>query len=279
MALPPRTPLWASLALLALLLPALLLAGCGPPSSSRAQSSRGGTTVVVFLDFSASIQGEDRGIFQRELETQIVPFLAPGDRFLVAPIDDRTLTGFRPLVDASLPPRPQFNGWMDNTIKFQREAKEIEARVAKTREEIKTQVVDIFGKTFRSQHTDIFSSLVLAEKLFYNDRRLKVLVLMSDMIEDSTPYRFDRMAWTPETTDQLLSDLESKGLIAKLPGVCVYVSGASAASAELAAHIGRFWQAYFERAGADVDPSRYAHVLLHWPPSKSCRSVQTALKR
>jgi len=34
---------------------------------------------------------------------------------------------------------------------------------------------------------------------------------------------------------------------------------------------GRFWEAYFQKAGADLHPSRYAHGLLHWPPPTSCR--------
>ena len=68
----------------------------------------------------------------------------------------------------------------------------------------------------------------------------------------------------------LLAELQTKKMIADLSHVCVYVSGVSAPSAELAQNIGRFWEAYFRRAGADVDQSRYAHVLLHWPPPTSC---------
>ena len=63
-----------------------------------------------------------------------------------------------------------------------------------------------------------------------------------------------------------------RSLIPKLSGVCVYVSGVSGGSAALVENVGRFWQAYFKRAEADMDPSRYAHVLLHWPPAKSCRA-------
>ena len=58
--------------------------------------------------------------------------------------------------------------------------------------------------------------------------------------------------------------------IPDLKGVYVYVSGVSASSAKLAANISNFWQAYFVRARADMSPSRYAHVLLHWPPSSNC---------
>ena len=101
-------------------------------------------------------------------------------------------------------------------------------------------------------------------------RSLKVLILMSDMIVDYPPYRFDRIQWSPDKNDAILKELETKGMLPDLSGVCVYVSGVSAASADQAGEIGRFWQEYFKRARADMDPRRYAHVLLHWPPSKSC---------
>jgi hypothetical protein len=79
------------------------------------------------------------------------------------------------------------------------------------------------------------------------------------------------MAWKPDTIGKLIGELGAKRQIADLSGVCVYVSGASAPQAQLARDIARFWEAYFRRARADFDPSRYSHVLLHWPPSKSCR--------
>jgi hypothetical protein len=83
----------------------------------------------------------------------------------------------------------------------------------------------------------------------------------------------------PGTIDRVLTDLEGKKLIPQLSDVCVYVSGVSAKSAALAENIGRFWYAYFKRTGADLEPSRYAHVLLHWPPADSCRSTSTARAR
>jgi|SRR5262245_597804 len=99
------------------------------------------------------------------------------------------------------------------------------------------------------------------------------------MIEDNPPYQFDRMAWKSGTIDRVLTELDDKKLIAQLPDVCVYVSGVSARSAEMAENIGRFWYAYFKRTEADLEPSRYAHVLLHWPPANSCRPTSTARAR
>src|SRR5205823_2187250 len=154
----------------------LLTTGCTP---SVPAAVRHASAVVVFIDFSGSITGDDRASYRREIESEILPSLSAGDRLLIAPIHDKTMTEFRPLV------------------------------------------------------------------------------------EDNPPYDFEKIAWSPATITKTLSELDAKGLVPKLPGVCIYVSGASAKSAELAENVGRFWQAYFRRTGADMDPSRYAHVLLH----------------
>lgn len=242
--------------------------GCRPSAQGASQA---GTAVVVFIDFSGSITAEDRASFRQEIESDILASLSAGDKLLIAPIHDRTLTAFRPMVEANLPAPAQFSGWFDNVLKYNRKTKEAEAQLVLVKEKLRAEVGRVFTKGFSSPHTDVFSSLLIAEKLFHDEQRRKVLVLMSDMIEDNPPYRFDQITWGPATIEKILSELDAKGLIPKLPGVCVYVSGAAAQSAMLAENISRFWQAYFRRTGADLDASRYAHVLLHWPPSSSCR--------
>jgi hypothetical protein len=264
--LPPRR---IAEMLLLLALPALLLTmGCTKASQAEA---RRGTAVVIFVDFSESIGGTDRAGFKREIEKQVLPWLQPGDSIMIAPITDKTLTDFRPLVEAELPARPQFNGWVNNVMKFNKENKATEARIVQVKDTLQTQASEALMRKYTSRYTDIFSSVLLAEKLFSAESRHKVLIIMSDMIEDYPPYAFDRMTWTPATTPKLLADLAGKKMIPNLSGVCVYVSGASAPSAELARYIGGFWETYFRMARADLSPSRYAHVLLHWPPPTSCR--------
>ena len=266
--LPPRR---VAELLLLFALPALVLtAGCTRTSQAEAQR---GTAVVIFVDFSESIGGTDRAGFKRELEKQVLPWLQPGDSITIAPITDKTLTEFRPLVEADLPARPQFNGWVNNVMKFNKAARETDARIVQVKEQLQAQAAEALARKYQARYTDIFSSVLLAEKLFSTETRRKVLILMSDMIEDYPPYAFDRMTWTPKTTEKLLADLETKRMIPDLSGVCVYVSGVSAPTAEMARNIGSFWEAYFRKAKADLNPSRYAHVLLHWPPPMSCRAL------
>ncbi len=261
---------WAVLGLGLLVVGVLLVAGCTGGASSTEDEVPLGKEVVVFVDFSESVRGDDRAFFEREVTQLILPTLAAGDRLLVAPINDKTLTSFYPLIEATFPPSPKFNGWMDNVMKHKRTVRKVEARVKHLRGEIKEQASKAFKKRATSPQTDIFSSLLMAQKLFDGGERRKVLVLMSDMIVDYPPYRFHRIEWSPEKTDEILADLGAKGIIPDLSGVCVYVSGVSASSAQLAGHISHFWQAYFARTGADMNPNRYAHVLLHWPPASAC---------
>lgn len=235
-----------------------------------AAASRG-TAILIFLDFSGSIKSEERAQFQRELEAQIIPSLSAGDRLLIAPIHDKTLTEFRPLAQVILPATREFSGWRDNVLKYNRHLKEVEAQTLDLKDELKNEVAAILRRRYASPYTDIFSSLLIAQKLFHDEARRKVLILMSDMIEDTPDYNFEKLVLSPSAFEKLLAELEGKALIPNLPGVCVYVSGASAKSAARAESIGRFWEAYFRRTGADMHPSRYAHVLLHWPPSTSCR--------
>src|SRR5688572_21345403 len=63
-----------------------------PAAVSVASEAHPPTSVVVFVDFSASIRSPARAAQRRELETQILPFLAAGDRVMIAPIHDKTLT-------------------------------------------------------------------------------------------------------------------------------------------------------------------------------------------
>jgi hypothetical protein len=218
------------------------------------------------------VQSEQRAGFRREIEAQILPWLGPGDRAVVAGIHDKTLTAFRPFAEVVLPEKLVFSGWVNNIIQFNRQAKERDAQLRDLKEGFRADVAGGLSRGRASPYTDILSSLLLAEKLFVDDPRRKVLVLMSDMIEDTPAYNFEKIRWGTDTATRLLTELEAKHMVANLSGVCVYVTGASARSAELAQHIGRFWEAYFKRAHADLDASRYARVLLHWPPAKSCRA-------
>jgi hypothetical protein len=91
--------------------------------------------------------------------------------------------------------------------------KEVEAQVLDLKDKTKIEVAAVLARRYASPYTDIFSSLLIAQKLFHDEIRRKVLVLMSDMIEDTPGYNFEKIAWSPFAIEKLLAELEAKALI------------------------------------------------------------------
>src|SRR5260370_5149907 len=77
-----------------------LMTGCAPSTPAAVQH---GTAVVIFVDFSQSVTIEDRASFRREIESEILPSLSAGNRLLIAPTPNKTLTHLPPPVQAHLP--------------------------------------------------------------------------------------------------------------------------------------------------------------------------------
>src|SRR2546426_1795413 len=113
--------------------------------SPSAAATSPGTAIILFLDFSGSIKTDERALFKREIESQVLPSLSAGDRLLMAPIHDKTLTEFRPLVQAILPAKPEFSVWRDKLLKYNRRVRGVEALVLHLKGKVKTQVADVFG--------------------------------------------------------------------------------------------------------------------------------------
>src|SRR2546425_11353767 len=84
----------------------VLMTGCGRSAPAAGQS---GTAVVIFIDFSASVTGEDRASFRREIEAEILPSLSAGDRLLIAPVPPKTPADFCPPLAAPPAAQPPLN--------------------------------------------------------------------------------------------------------------------------------------------------------------------------
>jgi hypothetical protein len=126
-----------------------------------------------------------------------------------------------------------------------------------------------------SQRTDLMNAFQLAGKVFNEDRFIsvkdKVLVIFSDMIEDSGNYSFDHDDLTTQRISSIIKEEEVEGRMPNLAGVKVYVVGATANSgsqqqikpAQIYA-IEKFWIKYFSACGAQLTDSRYATRLLNF---------------
>jgi hypothetical protein len=231
----------------------LILSACG--SVTAHLSPRPTSFVLAFFDVSGTTKAVRNGYL--EDANSIVEQLQPGDRFWAEQITDNTLATARIPLQVNL---QTFNPITQNYDEYDKKIQERKIQVS-----LKLQAL-LQGNTNKSA---ILDSLLLAQKVFHGSQALvasrRVLVLFSDMLEDSNRYRFDREALTPARIQQIVAREEAEHRVADLKGVVVYVAGATADRSVDPSRIGRvqeFWQAYFKAAGAELADHRYSASLL-----------------
>ncbi len=227
--------------LIALSLVVVTLLGC---------AASPGRVFLVFVDVSASVK--DFAVY-REAWSKIVGALQPGDRVVLAQISDRTYTGFRPLLDCEV---PRFSAWRDNKLVYEKERQSLEASFA--------SALDRSLRGPRAQKTDIFGALQEAEKVFKGDRRPGTLILLSDMLEDSEVYNFEKQRFSDDFVRRTIADAAREGRLPDLSGATVYVAGASARSAARAEDVQKFWLAYTKAANGKLSRENYGPALMNF---------------
>ena len=208
--------------------------------------------VAVFVDMSGSTNQARRTVYRNAFE-KIYENLQQGDRIIVGTITGRSYIDFKPAVDAEI---PEQSIWV-NRIAY-------EQNLAKTKKDIQTAVEKLLSARLGTPRTEIINSLNIADKIFHNEKRQKILILLSDMIQDSKEYNFDRVNVTDAYITKIIRDRQKQNLIPKLDDVKVYVAGASAADSKKFRSIEKFWNRYFVACGADFSLHRYGHSLLEF---------------
>ncbi len=216
------------------------------------KDKKGPRVIVVMVDMSGSTNMARRTVYRNAFE-KIYENFQQGDRIVVGTITGRSFIDFKPVVDAEIPKQ---SVWV-NRISF-------EQKLSKTKENIKNQVEGLLSRKKGTPHTEILNSLNIADTLFHNEKRQKILVILSDMVQDSKEYNFDRVKVTDAYTANIIKHRQKNNLVPNLKGVKVYVAGASADEARKFRSIEKFWNSYFKVTGADFSTHRYGHSLLEF---------------
>ena len=234
----------------------VVLAACESDSMATINQALGyeprNKLVLVFIDVSASMRSDFA--VQRESWKKIKAALRGGDRIVLAPITDKTFTQFRPALDEEI---PAFNLLTDNKLRYERQLTKV-----------RKALDDRFEKLLKSDaapKTNILHVFTIAEKIFQGEtKRHRVLVLISDMLEDSARYNFQRTKLTPDFTNKLIKQQQEKGELPNLAGAVVYVAGASAVTPEKVFEVQRFWLTYASAISASLKSENYAPTLLRF---------------
>jgi hypothetical protein len=214
------------------------------------QDSESSRVMVVFVDMSGSTNNARRSVYREAFE-KIYQNLRQGDRIVVGTITSHSYVDFKPVVDIEIPKK---SIWV-NRLAF-------EQNLAKSKSDLQKAVDGLLSRKDGTPRTEILNSLNIADTIFHTEKRHKILVILSDMVQDSKEYNFERVELTDEYIANLVKQRKQNSLIPDLTGVKVYVAGASADEAKKFRSIEKFWDLYFGAAGADFSPHRYGHSLI-----------------
>src|SRR5574337_418614 len=245
------TPVLRRLVVLTVTL-ALFASGC------RGRSAQTHVTVVLFHVTGSTYKGNVRGQYLTDF-AKILSGPAAGGILVGDVIDDNPLAHPSYPINVSFDP---FNPMAENKLDYQRRIRQQRDEVMKTAEALVRR-----PPSGRLGH-NIIDAMQLAESAFatfHGDHEL--LVIFSDMIEQSKRYDFTGENLTAARIDQIVSQERSAGRVPDLRGVDVCVVGAGASPSgglapERLLTIRQFWLTYFQATGAHLPKERYSSALL-----------------
>jgi len=216
-------------------------------------------TVVVLFDLSGSTTGPQRKKYDT-IFARVLQRVGYGDAIVVAKITASSIT------EPEIPVKEEFRA-----LQLTGNALRNKVLIRKADEAMRLQkkaISAIVKKVLFSQQsgrTDIMGSLHLAGKIFKSYKHDRaILVLMSDMLEDSQVYNFSRLNLTQEKVDSILDSEKKSNRLPDLRNVKVYVIAAGKLDTEKFYSVQRFWMQYLSACGATADSANYVNDLLRF---------------
>lgn len=204
-------------------------------------------TVVMLFDVSESTRkAHIRSQYQKDLEV-ILKNLHAGDALAADRIAENSAASSTLPINLELE-----GGWNTNDLKKKKVVRD-------ARKQAKDAANTILSADSKVKYTDILSSLHIAERIFktYNKER-NVLVIMSDMVEDSKSYNFEKEKLTDKRIVEIIAKEKKAGRIPDLKNVKVYaIKNATSQSREKMEGVENFWLQYFKQSGAQIDKTHY----------------------
>ncbi len=238
---------------------ALIFNGCKSTKSGINNSK----IICVLFDLSETTNTTSiRNAYLQNFKT-IVNTLHPGDAIKVALITEKSISEQFLSIELEL---PLFEPGTDNPMLIKGERKIAEEEAGVKKDSIIAVADSVLLKSNRKiMNTEILSSLDIAERIFKSfPQPRKILVIFSDMIEDSKNYNFARENLKPSRIEQIINNEKRKNLIPDLNKVKVYVAGANAKSTDRFNKIQNFWLEYFKETGANLAPENYGAALIRF---------------
>jgi hypothetical protein len=204
--------------------------------------------VMVFVDVSLSSLPERENY--KQYLSKIISSLKPGDVIAGGKIIDLTIADFTPIFNVEL---PAFDFWNDNRTQHHKMVEKLTARMF-------ASIDSVLQSRGKIEKSEIINSFIICDQFMRNKTGKKTLVVLSDMMECSSEYNFDKDEVTHEYINRAMLSMRAKGRIPNLRNVDVWIVGAYAPSTEKYFAVQNFWNRYLKETGADC--RSYSHTLM-----------------
>jgi hypothetical protein len=226
-------------------------------AASNVPESRG-RQFIIAVDLSGSRTNSE--IAQdRELVATLVGGLRSGDQIVLRRV-------------AGSGPQPAVPAWIQ-TMPAMRAAlptKAEQRRLDAAREDVRADLDELFKERGNAKidGTDLLATIfAVRDSALEAGGRQTLLVVLSDMIQDSGGLNFERSRGIPAL--KWIDDQLARHLIPDLSQVCVTAVGPDSSTADGVARR-EFWQRYFRAAGARLEPDHYRRTITQFD-SVLCR--------
>lgn len=206
--------------------------------------------IIFIVDFSGSV-GDNLNNYWKIIELvtgcnnsetdtkKLCGKIKGGDRITVLKITGQSRRRPEIMADSYFPEK----GFFDSKLRHEKKLKKIKTS-------FRDNLLNGFEGAAQANNTEIFASLRLAEQYFEDIKgEKKIVIILSDMIEESEFYNFRRNKIQPKS---ILDKEETAHRLPNLSNIIVYVSGAYAATGKKYDDVMGFWKEYFTKTGAKL---------------------------
>lgn len=240
----------------------VLLAGALTSCQDKAAQQHASAVFVLFDVSGSTSAPRTRQLYFQDFTT-ILGALDGGDKIMGDVITDNTMATSTYPIRQSL---PEYDILRYSRLTYQEALKKAE-------QQLRTQGDKLILHSSSTPSTDLMNAFQLADKMFNGDdwhtMSHKVLVVFSDMVEQSHHYDFTGENLTAERIQQIIDTERAGGRLPNLKGVKVWIAGATLEGTYgldplKIYQIQNFWLNYFQACGADLNESRYATRLINF---------------
>ena len=243
-----------------LLLLLFVFSSCGLVKKNKAKT---GKCVCVLFDLSYSTHRKNvRQSYAADIR-KVMEEMNPGDVLVAGLITQKSISELRFCVQYEFKP---FKATTDNPLYKKAE----KSAFLKSIRSIKDSLLTVIDSTLYDTHrkilkTEIMGALQVADRIFrVYDLPQNILVIMSDMIEDSQFYRFQNENLSDRRIRAIINNEKKNERLPSLTNVKVYVTGAMAKNRKKQLRIQKFWQEYFRTCGANLRAKNYGSAMIRF---------------